>query len=474
MVIAGRQMMASLTEIVRRTMRRLTGSRVAVAAAWSTAALIVGNVARIGGNLVMTRLLAPEMFGVMSIVAVVQISLGLFSDIGVRTVVISSAKGDDPRLLDTAWTLEILRGAGIWLVGLVLAAALSIAGHTGFLPAGSAWAAPELPLVLAAASLSALISGLQSTRLMTASRHMDARTVSIIEVAAQLGGLLAMISLGLLTRSIWSLVAGGLVSTLIVTLASHVCLPGHRNRPAWDRDALREFYRQGRWVLASSIVFVLANSTDRFLLAGYLDAAHLGFYAIALALIQVVDTIGGRFYSSVALPRLSEAARAGDGQLRATLLRLRLPLDLAYLWTAGLIYATGPTIVAILYDARYQAAGSMLQMLSFGLVFSRYGILCMAYVAMGRPDVMAKYNVIRLIAILALLTGMFHVHGTQGAILAVALHGAAALAYLLWQNRSHGLNDFRHETIVLAAWPVGLACGLIGLRVLSLLTGYAG
>ena len=36
---------------------------------------------------------------------------------------------------------------------------------------------------------------------------------------------------------------------------------------------------------------------------------------------------------------------------------------------AGFLFAVGPCIISILYDSRYSAAGSMIQLLSFSLIF---------------------------------------------------------------------------------------------------------
>ncbi len=65
---------------------------------------------RLGGNLIMARLLMPEMFGIMVIATTVSVVLHLLSDVGFRQNIIQSPRGNDPAFLNTVWTAQIIRG----------------------------------------------------------------------------------------------------------------------------------------------------------------------------------------------------------------------------------------------------------------------------------------------------------------------------------------------------------------------------
>src|SRR5688572_2933464 len=96
--------------------------RVLRAGGWTVAGFALSQAIRFGANLVMTRLLVPEMFGVMAIATMVMYGLALFSDVGLRQSVVQSRRGREPAFLDTAWTIQIARGFVIW--GAALAVAL--------------------------------------------------------------------------------------------------------------------------------------------------------------------------------------------------------------------------------------------------------------------------------------------------------------------------------------------------------------
>ncbi len=74
----------------------------------------------------MARLLMPEIFGVMLIATTVSVVLHLLSDVGLRQNIVQSPRGDDPVFLNTAWTVQILRGV------VLFASTLLIAGFTWF------------------------------------------------------------------------------------------------------------------------------------------------------------------------------------------------------------------------------------------------------------------------------------------------------------------------------------------------------
>lgn len=407
----------------------------------------------------MTRLLVPEMFGVMAVATMVSVLLGMLSDVGLRQNIVRSARGDDPAFLDTAWVLQILRGFVIWGIALLVSAALHLANLYGLVPGQSVYAAPELPPVIAVTSFSAVILGFQSTRVATADRRFDQMRLVRIELVAQIVALIVMIVLATLTRSIWALVAGGLVAALTTTILSHVALAGHVNRVRWDRGAAAELLDFGRWVAASSAITVLAATGDRLLLAGLLDPALMGLYAIAALIIRAVENLLQRVFAAVSLPALSEIARREPARLREVYYRMRRPADLAALFAAGLLFSSGSLVIGLLYDSRYAGAGTMLEILALSLFVARYGISHQLYLALGMPRYVALIQGVALVSLYGGLPLAYWLAGADGALWAIALHGFATLPLVYRFNARHGMLEPRREADVLLALPAGYLCG---------------
>jgi len=433
--------------------------RVFRAGRWSFAGYGLSQAIRLGSNLVMTRLLAPEMFGVMAISIMVTVILGMLSDIGLQQNIVQSPRGDDPAFLDTAWVIQIIRGGILWLIALVLSIALYFANLYGMFPAQSVYASAVLPLVIAVSSIGAVISGFASTKIATAYRKFNQQRIVQIEVVSQLAALTVMIVAGIATRSIWALVAGGLVATLTTTLLSHLWISGAPNRFRSEKKALRELIGFGKWIFVSSAVGILAINGDRILLGGYVDAHTLGLYAIAVLIVGSVEGLLSRLFATVSLPTLSEVARNHSERLRDIYYKLRVLSDLFLLFIAGLLFAAGHLAIDLLYDSRYSAAGGMLQVLALSLFTVRYGVAHQIYLALGMPRCLAIINTVRFMSLFILVPAFYYVAGMQAAIWGIALHGLATVPFVYYFNQKLGLNDFRRELLVLIAFPIGFLCG---------------
>src|SRR6185369_3571640 len=156
------------------------------------------------------------------------------------------------------------------------------------LPAKSVYASPMLPLVIAVFSFSAVIDGFQSTKMATAHRNFNQKRLIQIEIISQCIALVVMIVTGMISRSIWALVAGAFVGSLTTTTLSHAWMSGYSNRFRRDKNALGELIGFGRWILISSGVSVLAANGDRLVLGALVEPEVLGFYAIALLIVGAI------------------------------------------------------------------------------------------------------------------------------------------------------------------------------------------
>ena len=87
---------------------------------WTVSGFGMQSALRLGSNLVLTRLLAPEMFGLMALAFTFLQALTFMSDVGTRHSVMRSTRGEDPVFLRAAWTVQALRGVGISIVACAL------------------------------------------------------------------------------------------------------------------------------------------------------------------------------------------------------------------------------------------------------------------------------------------------------------------------------------------------------------------
>ena len=183
------------------------------------------QVLRFGANLLLTRLLVPEAFGLMMIVNTVMVALQLFSDLGIRPAIIQNER-DDPGFLNTAWTMQVWRGVALWIVACATA-----------YPLAWFYDEPMLSLLLPVTGLVAIADGFSSTRLHTLNRNLMLGRLVALRVGSYSVSAVSMIVWAWISPTVWALVAGGVFSAAIKMALSHIALSGPRSRFRWERAA---------------------------------------------------------------------------------------------------------------------------------------------------------------------------------------------------------------------------------------------
>ena len=377
---------------------------------WTLAGEWTQYVLRLGGNLVLTRLLFPEAFGLMSLVQVFMMGLEMFSDVGIIPGIIQNKRGDEPEFLNTAWTIQVGRGVMLSLFACAIA-----------YPASQFYHEPMLMQLLPVSGLTASISGLNSTKLATENRRLAVKRLMIVEVGSYVLGLTSMIVWAKLSPTVWSLVAGGIVGALTKMTLSHLYLKGERNWFYWDQEAFRSLQQFGRWIFVSTVLTFFAGQGDRLVIGRLLDVKTLGIYTVAITMARLISQTIMQVGSKVLFPTYSELVRERPERLYSALRKTRLSM-IAVNWAAAiLMMAFGDKLIDLLYDDRYTQAGWMLKVLSIN---SLVGVLIFTYdnalMAMGKTFTMTALLAIQVaIEFSAMVIGA-HFWGENGVVIGIA------------------------------------------------------
>jgi O-antigen/teichoic acid export membrane protein len=230
-------------------------SRAARGSVWTALSFVAAQGFRLASNLILTRLLFPEAFGIMALVTVLLVGLTLFSDMGTGPAIMQSKRGDDPDFLNTAWTIQILRGGLLWLTACILA-----------YPAALFYNQPLIAMLLPVASLSLLFAGFEPTRVDTANRHLLLGRLTVLDLISTLTGIVVMLVLAYVMRSVWALALGGVVTAAARLLILMLFMPGQRNHLRWEKAAGHELLHFGFWIFLSSVCGFLVSQGDRAVL----------------------------------------------------------------------------------------------------------------------------------------------------------------------------------------------------------------
>ncbi|MEH2492846.1 oligosaccharide flippase family protein [Bradyrhizobium sp. AZCC 2230] len=438
------------------------------AGVWSFAGFSFSYTFRFGSNLLMTRLLLPEMFGLMAMAMMVLIGLALFSDLGIKQGVVQNKRGGEPAFLNTAWSVQILRGIVLCVCACVASFLLGLCSWLEVLPKGSVYADPLLPYLISVLSLSMVISGFESTKSIQASRDLLLAKVTRIEIVSQLIGFLVMLSWALARREVWALVVGTLASVASRTILTHVWLPGVSNRLHWDQSAYRELFRFGKWLFFSSVLFFAASSGDRILLGGLVNPAVLGSYSIAFLFFSSIDQLLNKLIVDVTYPALSEVARERREELGSAYYKFHSIVAAMSYFISGLLMLSGATIVSTLYDSRYLQAGWMLEILAAAILSFPFRVVTQTFLALGLAHTFFYLNVVRVVALFIALPIGFRFWEVEGAIWGVVLSYFSSLPLILYYAVPLRLLKLRKELLILPMLPLGMLFGELINRIVLL------
>ncbi len=409
---------------------------------WTLIGYGLSQCLRLGANLCLTRLLVPEMFGLMALVNVFILGLTLFSDIGIAPSIIQHNRGDEPDFLNTAWTLQIIRGFFLWLCCLLLA-----------FPVAKFYGEPKLSWLIPIVGFTTVISGFNSTALFTLKRKINLGKLTVFELGIQLSSLSIMLIWAWFHRSIWALVVGNLVSEFLKTIVSHRLIPGNHNRLAWEQKAIADILAFGKWIFASTAMTFLAAQADRIILGKLLTFQLLGIYNIALIFADLPKMVMMKIGNQVIFPVISRQVSLPRQHLREKILQKRMLILMAATPLLAILAGFGDFLILELYDERYQDAAWMLPILALGIWPNLLTVtMSPSLLAIGQPLYAAWGNFFKFCYMVIALPVGFSFLGVPGAVIVVAFNDFlfyAAVSYGLWREKLTAIAQDIQATVLL-------------------------
>jgi len=422
--------------------------------AWTLVGFVVAQVLRLGSNILLARLLFAEAFALMAIVATVLQALVMMSDIGLGPNVIQSKRGDDQKFLNTIWTIQVMRGTVLAIISAALAWPVSV-----FYAANDP-AARELVWLIPLVAVGTFIQSFQSTKLKTANRHLNMGRITLLQLGSQFLGIAVMVLVAWYSRSVYSMAIGGVVTAIVVTLLSHIFLPGENNKFGWERNATKEIFHFGKWILLSTVLTFISLQMDKLVFAKIFPLADVGVYGIASGLALVVVMLMGKFQLTIVFPLYSKLMVSKDA-VQSVLVKSKFPILAIGGYMVALLIACSRSFIELTYDSRYQDAGVYLPILALGVWFTIVeGIYASAFLALGNTKWIAVGNLVKIIAFAILIFPAAQIGGIYLAIVCGVLAEFLRMLVALFFARKLQLPIPSHE-FMMSILSVGIGyCSL--------------
>ncbi len=365
-------------------------------------------------NIVLARLLAPEVFGSFALALFFAQVLRLQNKLGIAHAFIQR-----PGLSDEALSTFVLLELAAALAGLLL----TLAAAPLLLWAGYSLQVVQVVLALAVA---ALFEGVGGTGNIILEKLLRFRQVSLMQSILFPLSYVPVLWLALRGAGVWSLAAQPLVYYVLQTggalwLLRAAVLPGRLSLRGWRFDAAlaRHFVGFGGVVGLGLLATTLLTQLDNFYIGSFVGLGVLGLYDRAYRLAQWP----GLLLSNV----IKRTAFVAYARLQDDHARLRQAAELV-LWLIGVValplalalFLTAPDLVRLLYGERWLPAAPFVRVLAlFAVVQPVWENASQLCVALGKPRLPLRFMGVQA-ALLALaglpLTLWGGAAGTCGAV----------------------------------------------------------
>jgi O-antigen/teichoic acid export membrane protein len=322
----------------------------AVGFGWAAAAQVVGMVVKLGSTLALTRLLAPEAYGLIGTAMVVLTTLEWLADLGVVPALLRHPDGGKPEWLLVGWWIGLGRGAG-----------LSVAAFAAAGPLAAWYGKPELFAVLAMLAVRPIVMALRSPGMPELRRRLDGQRLFIDELSQAVCGTTVAVAVAYSVPDVgaWAIIAGTLAAAGVGVVVSYRLCP-LRPRWYWDAAIAADLAGVGRQVLVNTLLMAAWLNADRLLGPKLLPLEEIGLYAVAWNLAAAAEaflTRGTDVYFSLLTRQPNGPARdCWHRRQSGRILAVAVPL------IAAAAVVAGPA-VRLLYDPRYHAVGPVLAVL---------------------------------------------------------------------------------------------------------------
>lgn len=374
-------------------------------------------------QIVMARLLAPEQFGMLSIMLVF-VNLGnVIVQSGLNTAIIQV-----PELsrADCSTVFWMSAGISFVLYALVFLSAPAIAVF---------YELPDLIWPLRALSLLFFVNAYNAVQIALITRRLEMRKLFNATVASSLVSAALGIGSALAGAGVWALVAQQL-SYQVANCAAHALQLDWRPRAEFSAEGAKRLFGFGSRLLASGLLEQGYQSLSDLIIGRQFSAASLGLVSQGKKYPQA---IGSLLDGAIQPVMLSAVSRVQDDRTRVkSLVRRALKTSTYLIAPAMVLFATvAPSLVPLLLGEQWADAVWFMQV--YCLVYALLPIHTtnlQALNGMGRSDLYLRLEVIKkAYGVANLLFCAFVLCDVRAMVASYLVTGAVSTLVNAWPNR---------------------------------------
>lgn len=304
---------------------------------------------------ILARLLSPNDYGLIGMVAVATNFVVMFKDMGLEVATVQKAEISS-RQISTLFWVNLTLSLGTMIVLMLLAPAVSwFYGDS------------RLTLITIASATGFVIGGLTVQHEALLKRQMRFMVLSAIALVAMLVGYLVGIAFAWNGFGFWSLVYSQLAVLATNAILVWVACGWRPSLPSRD-TGVRSMLSFGGNITAYGAVNYFSKNADSLLIGRFWGAQPLGLYNKAAQLVGLPTDQVHEPVMAVAVPALSRLADAPE-RYRKAYLRIMEKVLMLVMPAVALLIVSSDWIISIVLGSQWKDAGTILVFMSIAGLF---------------------------------------------------------------------------------------------------------
>lgn len=316
-------------------------------------------VSHIGATMILARLLTPQDYGIISMVAAITGFAAIFADLGLSTATVQRANINQRQVSNLFW-INVVLGVSITIIVAAISPLIARFYRT-----------PQLLSVTVALSLNFLIAGMSVQHKAILTRQMQFFTIAKIQIFSTLLGIAVAISMAMHGFCYWALVFNNLISSTSSVVGFWFVSKWCPGLPRWNTGT-RSMLRFGSDVAGFNVINFFSRNLDNILIGRYYGSASVGLYSKAYQLLMLPITNLRVPMNKVAMPSLSRLQHQ-PLQYRIYYMKYISVLAFASMPLVAYMFVCSENIIRLVFGPQWIGASDIFKVLAFAALIQPVG-----------------------------------------------------------------------------------------------------
>jgi len=373
---------------------------------WAFSFRIINKFISFIRKIILARLLSPNDFGILGICFLVISILESFTETGFKKTLIQKRNISEDEL-NSVWTILLIRGLLLYVILFISAPMIEIFFNE-----------KNITNLIRIVGFVLVFTSCTNIGIIFFQKEMDFKKEFYFQLSGVASGAIIGIALAIVLRNIWALVFAVLINKTVMFIMSYLLSP-YKPKISFKVKEIIGLSNFAKWLFGLNIIYFLSIHGDDIFVGKVLGTLSLGLYQMAFQIANFVTTEITKVVGKVAFSAFSIAQEDLDKVRKGYILLLKIISNIGFPIVIGLL-VLGSDFIIIVLGEKWIGINIPLRILALaGLLRS---ITDSSYIiAIGKPNVVFKIELIRVLVLIILIYPLTVNYGLNGTAITVLI-----------------------------------------------------